>query len=141
MSTILWGALGGLVLALVAMAAFQALAGAAARGHVGHGLPALRDEVPAQGAALVFFHSPTCGPCKAQIPALVAMGARGHKVVTIDVTERGDVAQAFRIMATPTTVAVRDGTIVEVLTGVVPLAKLIDLVSAPIVPQAAEAVE
>lgn len=68
---------------------------------------------------LYFFHSPRCAPCRSMVPVIDELiDEFPERVVSIDVSERPEVAAAFRVAATPTTVIVRDGQIAEVLLGV-----------------------
>jgi thiol-disulfide isomerase/thioredoxin len=71
----------------------------------------------AKGDTLLWFHSPSCGPCRAMYPDVKALEADG-KLHVVDVTQHFDVARAFKVMATPTTVRVKHGRIVAVRAGV-----------------------
>ena len=65
---------------------------------------------------VLWFHSPTCGPCRAMEPAVRPLVHAG-KVRAVDVFEEPDLARSFGVMATPTTVRVRAGTVETVKTG------------------------
>ena len=65
---------------------------------------------------VLWFHSPTCAPCRVMQPEVDALVARGE-AVAIDVTEDFETAKAFGVMATPTTVWVRGGVVRRVVTG------------------------
>ena len=75
--------------------------------------------VPGVGSnALLFFHSPTCGPCRVMQPHVEALAARDHRVHLVDVSVRPDMARAYDVRATPTLVAIRRGSITDVRMGV-----------------------
>ncbi len=76
-----------------------------------------------RGDTLLWFHSPSCGPCRAMRGDVEAMQAQG-RLHAVDVSRHLDVARAMSVMATPTTVRVRHGRIVEVRTGVMRLEAL-----------------
>ncbi len=63
---------------------------------------------------VVWFYGPNCGPCHAMRPAIDALGDRA---IPVDVSEHMDIAMAYGVMATPTTVFVRDGSIAAVRPG------------------------
>lgn len=98
------------VVVMVGLAVMQILMQRAAERRVGHPAPALA-ELPAQGTALVWFHSPSCGPCRAMEPGVQAVAAAGHTVIQIDVTQRRADVVAWSVTATPTSVFVRDGVV------------------------------
>lgn len=77
-----------------------------------------------RGDALLFFHSPTCGPCRAMEPSVNALADRDPRVHSIDVTRDTEIARAFNVMATPTTMALRDGVVREVRIGALPMRAL-----------------
>ena len=76
-------------------------------------------QAPISGNALLFFHSPTCAPCKAMRPSVEELAAERADVRLVDVTREPQVARAFQVMATPTTIVVRDGVVAEVRIGMV----------------------
>lgn len=65
---------------------------------------------------VLWFHSPSCGPCKAMQPGVDPLVESG-RARAIDVMQQPDIARAFSVMATPTTVVVRGGVVREVRTG------------------------
>ena len=77
-----------------------------------------------EGDALYFFHSPTCAPCRAMEPAVHALAERDPRVHSIDVTQRLELARAFGVMATPTTISVKGGVVKQVRLGALPAAAL-----------------
>ncbi len=117
------------VVGLVLMSITQIRMQRAAHRQVGRPAPPLSD-LPATGAALVWFHSPSCGPCRAMEPAVEALAAGGHSVIAIDVTLRRADASAWSIAATPTSIFVRDGIITASRVGALPKPTLDALISA-----------
>lgn len=112
-----WGLVGAaILLAVVAMS--QVWAQLRARRTVGQPVPALSPPLPARGSALVHFTSPTCAPCRAMRPAIQALEAEGAPIFEVDVSRDLEIALAWKVMATPTTVAVKDGRIASVLLGI-----------------------
>jgi thioredoxin 1 len=107
------------VVGLVLMSINQIRMERAGHRQVGRPAPPLSD-LPATGAALVWFHSPSCGPCRAMEPAVESLAAGGHTVIAIDVTLRRADAYAWSIAATPTSVFVRDGVITASRVGALP---------------------
>lgn len=67
-----------------------------------------------RGRSMFYFYSPQCGPCKAMTP--VVKGMRGN-VFAVDITKDMDVARQFGVMATPTTVLVKQGVVQQILVG------------------------
>jgi len=67
-----------------------------------------------RGLSMFYFYSPQCGPCKAMTPVVKNM--RGN-VFAVDITKDMDVARKFGVMATPTTVLVKQGVVQQILVG------------------------
>jgi len=78
-------------------------------------LPPPFDEVQ-DADVLLWFHSPSCGPCRAMEPAVRELAKEG-RARSVDVTRHREVAMAFGIMATPTTIHLRDGHVRHVKLG------------------------
>lgn len=95
---ILAGVLGGVALLVLLQAR-------ASRAAVGRAAPSLGPLGDAEGR-LVWFHAPSCGPCRAMHPDIAALGAR---VIAVDVSQQPALAAQFGVVATPTTVRVKDG--------------------------------
>jgi thiol-disulfide isomerase/thioredoxin len=70
----------------------------------------------AEADIVVWFHSPTCGPCKAMEPFVDALVEQG-RARSVDVSTDLDVAMAFGVMATPTTIRLQNGRVTAVRTG------------------------
>jgi len=113
METVFVLVLGG-ILALILVSQWRALS--LARRQRG-------DPAPPQAAGCVlptvyYFHSPRCAPCRSLSPRIDALAQRHPgQVITVDVSEDPAQAASFHVRATPTTVLVKDGLIVEVLLG------------------------
>jgi thioredoxin 1 len=68
---------------------------------------------------LLYFWSPTCGPCIQMMPAVDAI-KKDHptRVKKVDLGSGIEWARAFNIMATPTTIVVKDQKVEDVRMGV-----------------------
>ncbi len=67
--------------------------------------------------ALFYFYSPQCGACRTMTPVVKQLAERAPGVFPVDVSQDLDTARRFKVMATPTTILVRDGKVAEVLVG------------------------
>jgi thioredoxin 1 len=67
--------------------------------------------------ALLYFYSPTCGPCRAMTPVVEQLASRHQNVVKVDVSDSAEVARSFGVMATPTTILVEQGKVAKVRVG------------------------
>ncbi|MEQ1501435.1 MAG: thioredoxin family protein, partial [Myxococcota bacterium] len=76
------------------------------------------------GVHVVWFHSPTCGPCRAMQPAIDALASTHPGLHPVDVTVDPALAAKLGVMATPTTVRVADGTVTASRVGVMREAEL-----------------
>jgi thioredoxin 1 len=74
-------------------------------------------EVPGEGLALFYFHSPLCGPCRGMTPKMRAWAEEDARVRVVDIGIKPDLARAFGVRVTPTVVIVRDGRVDAVLLG------------------------
>ncbi|MEW5973951.1 MAG: thioredoxin family protein [Pseudomonadota bacterium] len=74
-------------------------------------------EVPREGLALFYFHSPLCGPCRRMTPEMRAWAEEDARVRVIDIGIKPDLARAFGVRVTPAVVIVRDGRVDAVLLG------------------------
>ena len=76
------------------------------------------------GSLLIYFHSPSCGPCKRMSPMIDEMAQRYPNVRSIDVSQQVEIALKYNVRATPTTILVEDGKVAKVLLGPQSSAKL-----------------
>jgi thioredoxin 1 len=74
--------------------------------------------------ALLYFHSPSCGPCRAMGPVIAELSEEGRPVHAVDVSTDPHTAQQFGIMGTPTTLVVRGGRVEQALVGPQPPGRL-----------------
>ncbi|PWZ03386.1 thioredoxin-like protein [Testicularia cyperi] len=84
---------------------------------------------------LVDFFATWCQPCKLLSPALKKVASQPDLVagktidlVTIDVDQHQDVAQAFKVSAMPTVIAMKDGKVLDGFVGMLPEKKVIEFV-------------
>jgi thiol-disulfide isomerase/thioredoxin len=76
--------------------------------------------VSAAERALVYFFMPTCAACRAMTPRMKALADRGAPVLPVDATTQPELARAFAVMATPTTIELQRGRILKVHIGPLP---------------------
>jgi len=74
-------------------------------------------EIPGEGAALFYFHSPLCGACRGMTPEMRAWAEEDARVHVVDIGLKSGLARAFGVRVTPTVIIVRDGMIEAVLLG------------------------
>lgn len=74
-------------------------------------------DVPREGAALFYFHSPLCGPCRRMTPEMRAWAEDDARIRVVDIGIKPELAKAFGVRVTPTVVIVRDGRIDAVQLG------------------------
>lgn len=102
---------------LALMLGVQFWAGRQARKAVGQPVPESPLSIDPSKPALVYFFSPTCGPCRQMAPGVDALIREGRAIHKVDVMSAPEIAMAWKVMATPTTFAVRDGRVTEVAMG------------------------
>ena len=79
------------------------------------------------GLVLVDFWGPGCGPCRMMAPVVDALAAEnegGVKIVKVDISQAGDVADEYGIQSIPTFLLFKNGNVVEQFMGVVQKPKL-----------------
>lgn len=82
---------------------------------VGQAAPSA-EGIPGQGTVVLFFHSPHCGPCRSMEPFIAPLVDEGW-VRSIDVQQHPDLARAYGVRGTPTTVRVHDGVVEQAEVG------------------------
>ncbi len=76
---------------------------------------------------LVDFWAPWCGPCRMVVPLVeeIAKERSDIKVVKINVDEEQELAMQFGVMSIPTLVVMKNGKIVNQVTGARPKAQIL----------------
>ena len=71
---------------------------------------------------LMDFWAPWCGPCRMVVPLVeeIAKERSDIKVVKINVDEEQELAMQFGVMSIPTLVVMKNGKIVNQVTGAIP---------------------
>jgi thioredoxin 1 len=87
----------------------------------------------AEGVAVVDFWASWCPPCRALAPTIAALAEERPDVLVgkVDVDEHPEIAGRYGIQSIPTVLLFRNGELVERSVGLVPMARLRDLVGAP----------
>jgi thioredoxin 1 len=77
---------------------------------VGQPLPevdsAVAEALDRRGKAVLYFFSPSCGPCRPMTTVVDRLAQEHDNVFKFDVSRDPDAARAFQVMATPTIVSV-----------------------------------
>jgi thioredoxin 1 len=88
---------------------------------VGRSVAAAKDDLPGiddpAGAALVYFYSDHCPPCRDMTPIVDHLAGERERVYKLDVAAHRETARLFGVRATPMAFVVRDGRIVRALLG------------------------
>jgi thioredoxin-like negative regulator of GroEL len=66
---------------------------------------------------VVAFKAAWCGPCKSYSPVLETMKQNGYDVHVLDVDDNEEISMQLRVRGVPTTFVVKDGEIVNTLSG------------------------
>lgn len=86
---------------------------------------ALHSEIP----VLVDFYAEWCGPCRMLGPVIdeIAKEADSFKVAKINIDEQPELATKYQIMSVPTLVVIKNGEVVNRITGVTSKQKIMDM--------------
>ena len=78
---------------------------------------------------LMDFWAPWCAPCRMVVPLVeeIAKERSDIKVVKINVDEEQELAMQFGVMSIPTLVVMKNGQIVNQVTGARPKAQILDM--------------
>ena len=97
--------------------AYQRQAAGRARGRsvdvLAERFPQLSEPEP----TLIFFHSPTCPPCRRMEPTIRELADATGRVFSVDLSREPELAQSLGIYATPTTFVVAGGRVQKVIVG------------------------
>ena len=74
---------------------------------------------------VVKFTATWCAPCKAMEPVLEQVARQGYPVRRIDVDQRRDLAEKYRVSSVPTLLIVSGGQVVDRVEGAIPLEPLL----------------
>ncbi|MFO0595530.1 MAG: thioredoxin family protein [Myxococcaceae bacterium] len=87
----------------------------------GKPLPALPGElgrrISSAPRALVYFFTPSCAACRPITPRMKDLAEHGSPVFPVDASRDPELAMALRVMATPTTLEVQDGKVINAYVG------------------------
>lgn len=81
---------------------------------------------------LIDFWAPWCGPCRMLSPTISEIAEEYGdkvKVCKVNVDEQGELASTFGVMSIPTLVVIKEGKIVNSVTGVRPKDQIVSMFS------------
>jgi thioredoxin 1 len=110
--------IGAFVLFVISMQLMVRWRGSRKRGTRVEGLGGELGKAVSSGkTVLAYFYSPSCGACRAQTPIIDAMRKQHRGVFKINVADDLPTARVLGVMATPTTVLIKDGIVEEFMVG------------------------
>jgi thioredoxin 1 len=83
------------------------------------------------GVSLLDFYADWCGPCRMVLPLVEQIGEEREDllVAKINVDENPDLAKEFGVFSIPTLVVMKDGQVVNKVSGARPKDKILELVN------------
>ncbi len=66
---------------------------------------------------LIYFYTPTCTACRRMQPEIEKI-AKKYRVVKVNAAKEPQVARAFKVMAVPKLIIVKNGKVAETFTGI-----------------------
>lgn len=74
---------------------------------------------------IIYFYSPTCGACRTQEKYLPKIQEKFQNIIRINAAKERELATAFGVMGTPTTIVIDQGKIKEYFVGITPSHKIL----------------
>lgn len=128
---VLSAVVGGFIALMLGMRVLLAFKASKMRGKAAPSLSGKTGKYIGRGRpALFYFYSPHCGACAAMTPVIQKMSKKKNGVFPIDISRDMETARKFGVMATPTTILVRDGLVQDILIGPQPVSSLEQLAPA-----------
>ena len=119
--TIVLAGIGLFVALMVGMNVFVRIKAKAMKGQPLPDLPGKVGKSIAKATdGLVYFFSPSCAACRTLTPIVQKEAQKNKNVFAVDVTKNLELARALKVMATPSTLEVSGGRVVEVHVGMLP---------------------
>lgn len=86
---------------------------------------ALNSELP----VLIDFYAEWCGPCRMLGPIIdeISEEATAFKVAKVNIDEQPELATKYQVMSVPTLVVIKNGEVINRVTGVTPKQKILDM--------------
>ena len=87
---------------------------------------ALNSELP----VLIDFYAEWCGPCRMLGPVIdeIAEEATTFKVGKVNIDEQPELATRYQVMSVPTLIVIKNGEVVNRISGVTPKQKILDMI-------------
>ena len=85
-----------------------------------------------EGISLLDFYADWCGPCRMVLPLVDEIAAEREDLLVgkINVNENPDLAREFGVLSIPTLVVMKDGKVINKVSGARSKAQILDLVGA-----------